>query len=40
MIKMSLKFVPEGLIDNKSVLDQITGWYWKDAKPLSKPVMV
>ena len=39
-IKMSLKFVAEGLINNISALDQIIAWRRQGDKPLSEPMMV
>ena len=39
-IKISLKFVPKGLINNIRALDQIMAWRRPGAKPLSEPMMV
>ena len=39
-IKMSMKFVPKGLINNISVLVQIMAWHRPGNKPLSEPMMV
>ena len=39
-IKISLKFVPEGPIDNIPALDKIMAWRRPGDKPLSEPVMV
>ena len=39
-IKISLKFVPKGLINNISVLVQIIAWRRPGDKPLSEPMMV
>ena len=40
LIKISLKFVPIGLIDNKWELVQIVAWHRPGDKPLSEPMMV
>ena len=37
---VSLKFVPKGLIDNKSALGHVMAWHRKDAKPLPEPMMI
>ena len=39
-IKISLKFVPKGPIDNIPALDQIMAWRRPGDKPLSEPMMV
>ena len=39
-IKMSLKFVPTGLINNITALVQIMAWRRPGDKPLSEPMMV
>ena len=39
-IKISLKFVPKGLIINIPALDQIMAWRRPGDKPLSEPMMV
>ena len=39
-IKISLKFVPNGPIDNMAALVQIMAWRRPDDKPLSEPMMV
>ena len=39
-IKISLKFVPNGPIDNSPALVQIMAWCRPGDKPLSKPMMV
>ena len=39
-IKMSLKFVPKGPINNIQALVQIMAWHRPGDKPLSEPVMV
>ena len=38
-IKISLKFVPRGLIDNKSALVQIMAWRRTGDKPLPEPML-
>ena len=38
-IKISLKFVPEGLTDNKPVLVQVMAWHQTGDKPLPKPML-
>ena len=40
LIKISLKFVPRGPIDNIPVLVQIMAWCQPGDKPLSEPMMV
>ena len=37
--KISLKYVPWGLIDNKTSLVEIMGCHWLGDKPLSEPMM-
>ena len=39
-IKILLKFVPKGPINNILELVQIMAWCWSGGKPLSEPVMV
>ena len=39
-IKISLKFVPRGLINNIPALVQIMTWRYQGDKPLSEPMMV
>ena len=39
-IKISLKFVPEGLINNIPALVQVMAWCWPGDKPLYEPMMV
>ena len=39
-IKISLKFVPKGPIDNKSALVQVMAWRQTGAKPLPEAVMI
>ena len=38
-IKISLKFVPNGSIDNKPALVQIMAWRWTGHKPLCEPIL-
>ena len=40
LIKISLKFVPKGPINNNPALVQIMAWHLVGAKPLSEPMMV
>ena len=40
LIQISLKFVPNGPINNEPTLVQIMAWRHKGAKPLSEPMMV
>ena len=39
-IKISLKFVPEGQINNIPALVRIMAWCWPGDKPLSEPMML
>ena len=39
-VKISLKFVPRGPINNNQALVQIMAWRWSGDKPLSEPMMV
>ena len=39
-IKISLKFVPKGSINNNPALVQIMAWRRSGGKPLSEPMMV
>ena len=39
-IRISLKFVPKGPINNNPALVQIMAWRWSGNKPLSEPMMV
>ena len=39
-IKISLKFVPKGSINNNTALVQIMAWRRSGDKPLSEPMMV
>ena len=38
-IKISLKFVPKGLVENKPTLAQMMAWCWSGDMPLSEPMM-
>ena len=38
-IRISLKFVPKGPIDNKSALMQVMAWRPTGVKPLSEPML-
>ena len=38
-IKISLRFVPKGPINNNPALVQIMAWRWSGDKPLSEPLM-
>ena len=38
-IKISLKFVPKGQIDNKSAIVQVMAWCWTGDKPLYEPML-
>ena len=40
LLKISLKFVPQGPINNIPALVQIMPWHWPGDKPLSGPMMV
>ena len=40
LIKISLKCVPNGSINNIPALDQIMAWHWLGNKSLSEPMMV
>ena len=40
LFRISLKFVPQGPIDNNQSLIQIMAWRWPGVKPLSEPMMV
>ena len=40
LIKISLKFVPKGPIDNNPALVQIMAWHRIGDKPLSKPMLI
>ena len=40
LVQISLKFVPEGSIDNKSVLVQVMTWRRTGDKPLSEPIPI
>ena len=39
LLKISLKFVPKGPIDNMLTLVQIMAWCWTGDKPLSETMM-
>ena len=39
LINISLKFVPNGRIDNNPALIQIIAWRWTGDKPLPEPMM-
>ena len=39
-IQISLKFVPNGTIDNKSALVQVMAWRLLGAKPLPEAMMI
>ena len=39
LIRISLKFVPQGLNDNKSVMVQVMAWRRPGDKPLPGPMM-
>ena len=39
-LKISLKFVPKGLINNIPSLVQMMAWRWPGDKPLSEPMMI
>ena len=39
LIQISLKFVPNGPINNEPTMVQIMAWRHKGAKPLSEPMM-
>ena len=38
-IKISLKFVPNGAMDNKSAVVQVMSWHRKGDKPLPVPML-
>ena len=40
LIQISLKFVPMGPTDNKSVLVQVMAWRWTGKKPISEPMVI
>ena len=40
LLKISLKFVPKGPINNIPSLVQVMAWRWPGDKPLSEPMMV
>ena len=39
LMKISLKFIPQGPINNIPELYQIMAWRWSGDKPLSEPMM-
>ena len=39
LIRISLKFVSKGQIDNKNALVQVMAWCWIGDKPFSEPIM-
>ena len=39
LIKISVKFIPKGSIDNNPVLVQIMAWHRIGNKPLSEPIL-
>ena len=39
LIKISLKIVPKGPINNTPALFQVIAWWRLDGKPLSEPMM-
>ena len=39
LIRISLKFVPRCLVDNKPALVQVMAWRWLGDKPLPEPMM-
>ena len=39
LIRISLKFIPEGSIDNKAALVQVMPWHQTGDKPLPEPMM-
>ena len=40
LIRISLRFVPEDPIDNKSALVQVMDWRWTGGKPLLEPMLI
>ena len=40
LIKMSMKFVPKGPINNIAALIQVMAWCWSGNKPLSQPMVI
>ena len=40
LIKISLKFVPKGQIDNKAALVQVMAWQRAGDKPLPEPMFI
>ena len=39
LIRISLKFLPKGPIDNKQALVQVMAWHWIGDNPLSEPML-
>ena len=39
VMDISVKFIPMGLIGNKSTLVQVMAWRWLGDKPLPEPMM-
>ena len=39
-IKISLKFIPKGPINDTTALDQIMAWRWPGDNPVSEPIMI
>ena len=39
LIRISLKFLPKGVIDNMSALVQVMAWFLTGGKPLPEPMM-
>ena len=39
VVWISMKFVPHGVIDNKSALLQVMAWHLTGAKPLPEPML-
>ena len=40
LIRISLKFVPKGLIDNGTALVQVMFWHLIGTKPLPEPMLI
>ena len=39
-IRISLKFVPKGRIDNKAALVQVMAWHQTGNRPLTEPMLI
>ena len=39
LIRILLKFVPKGPIDDKSALVQVMAWCWAGDRPLTEPML-